>query len=430
MTQESQHFSQQRRNMDVRVQSDSKIVLKVLVIVIFIASSFLIWWLVQPPRLKADELLFSEVQHGTYQNKIQVAGQFKPLQQFWLVAPAEGVLTSLMIKPGSILQPGQLLATMTSQTLEQDIRKLQSSYAQAEAEYKAQQAQSEIEYSAAEIALLHSKHQAETSQLDVDTNKALVENGIVSRLQFEKMTKTALQHQLTLQVEKDRLQVIKRLQEAKLEAIRVKNQQIANELQELNRIQDSLQIRASDVGIVTQLAENLTPGQTLTAGSPIAQFADSNNLYAELYVPAMFASSLQHGLIVTLSLRSGTVQGEINRIDPRVINDRITVDVVLTQPMPAEARADLAVRADILISERTNSVFVQRPFYVQADRHQSVFVQDADGLSIYKKEVEFGAISGNQIEVLSGIVPGDRLLLTEIDPKMFQNSRIVLESLH
>lgn len=427
MTTELSRFNQHQHKMDIQISSNSKLRLKSVVALLLLTAVLLVWWWMQPPRLKTDELLFAEVLHGTFQKKLQVSGQFKPLDSFWLVVPAEGVLTSLTVRPGSVLQPGQLLASITSHTLEQNIKKAQAAYAQAEAEYKAQQAQSEIDYSAAEIALLHAQHQAETSQMDMATNAPLLESGIVSRLQFEKLTKITLQNELILKAEQARLQSLKRLQQARLTAILVKNKQMAHELEELVLLQQRLQIRAAEAGVVTQLAENLMPGQTLVAGSPIIQFAGSNSLYTELYVPAMYANSLQHGLVVTLHLQSGSLQGVVNRIDPRVVNDRITVDVVLPQKLPSEARAELAVRASILLSEQPDSVFVQRPFYVQADELQSVFIQAADGQSIYKRDVKFGAVSGNQIEVISGIVPNDKLLLTELTSGMFQNSRIMLE---
>lgn len=412
--------------MDIRIASKSRRSLKIAIVLGVMLVCFSLWWWWQPPRLTSSELLFADVKLGTFRNQLQVSGQLKPLDTFWLVVPADGVLTSLLVRPGSVLKEGQLLASITSLTLEQEVRKVQATYNQAQAEYLSQQAQAEIDFSTAEMALLHAQHQSEISNMDVVTNAPLVEDGIVSRLQFEKLTKAAVQHELLFQAEQKRLQSLKRQQKARLSALQMKNQQLADEVAELTLLQKRLQVQATEAAVVTQLAENLTPGQTLVAGSPFIQFASSNRLYAELFVPAIYASSLQHDLTVTLHLTSGPVQGVVNRIDPRVVNDRITVDVVLPEQLPVEARAELAVRADILLSEQQNSVFVQRPFYVQADKKQSVFVLSAEGDGMQKRDVQFGAVSGNQIEIAAGLAPAEKILLSELTPEFFSHPYIML----
>ena len=62
----------------------------------------------------------------------------------------------------------------------------------------------------------------------------------------------------------------------------------------------------------------------------------------------------------------------------------------------------------------TNVVYVGRPVLIQAGQEGSVFRIEPDGKQAVRTKVMLGRGSVNQIEIRSGLQPGDRVILSDM----------------
>jgi len=108
-----------------------------------------------------------------------------------------------------------------------------------------------------------------------------------------------------------------------------------------------------------------------------------------------------------------------------VTNGTVTVDVTFTEALPKGARPDLSVDGTIELEHLDDVVYVGRPAF--GDEHSTVgiFKLGPDGSSAERSQVQFGRSSVNTIEIVKGLVPGDRVILSDMS-QWDANDRIKL----
>ena len=111
--------------------------------------------------------------------------------------------------------------------------------------------------------------------------------------------------------------------------------------------------------------------------------------------------------------RNGIVDGKVSRIDPAVQSGTVQVDVELTGELPRGARPDLSVDGTIEIERLAHVVFMGRPAFGQPNTTVGIFKIVEDGRYAVRIPVELGRTSVNAVEILKGLVPGDRVILSD-----------------
>jgi len=172
---------------------------------------------------------------------------------------------------------------------------------------------------------------------------------------------------------------------------------------------DALHVVAGQAGVVQQVA--VEAGQSVIAGAPLAKVVVPDRLQARLKIPESSTEDVGLGLKATVDTRSGVVHGEVVRIDPGAQNGSVTVDVRITDTLPKGARPDQNVDGVIELARIADVLHVARPAIGEA--HASVSVFKLDGDRARRVPVKFGRAALKDIEITSGLVAGDEIVLSD-----------------
>jgi beta-lactamase regulating signal transducer with metallopeptidase domain len=136
---------------------------------------------------------------------------------------------------------------------------------------------------------------------------------------------------------------------------------------------------------------------------------------AELKIAEMQIKELQPGQRVVIDFRGPSLAaGRVTRIRPGVSNGVVTVDVQV-EPLPSTVVTPPAeVDGTIEIGRLTNVVHVGRSVSARADSEGYLYRVEPGGNQAVRVKVVFGKSSVNQIEIRSGLQPGDRVILSDI----------------
>jgi hypothetical protein len=154
-------------------------------------------------------------------------------------------------------------------------------------------------------------------------------------------------------------------------------------------------------------------GARVAEGTSLARVARPDVLIARLLVPEVQAKDVALGMPVGVDTHNGVVQGRVERIDPAVRNGSVQVDVALSGALPSGARPDLSVDGRIRIARLDNVLSVGRPALAKADGDLGLFRLDRDGNEATRVPVRVGAASVDRVQVLRGLVAGDRVILSD-----------------
>jgi RND family efflux transporter MFP subunit len=252
-------------------------------------------------------------------------------------------------------------------------------------------------------------HQA---QLTAQTNEGLFKEGLVADLTLKLSEVRAEELKTRYDIEQKRLAVYEesakaqmQVQEAKVEQLRalwgLKKQQL-----------DALHVRAGISGVLQEVP--LQVGQRVVPGTSLAKVVQPNKLKAQLKIAETQAKDVVVGQVAQVDTRNGVVKGKVSRVDPSVQNGTVTVDVAIEDQLPKGARPDLSVDGTIELDRLADVVYVGRPAFGQDQNSISLFRVNGDGDEADRVKVKLGKSSVNAVQILEGLKPGDRVILSDM----------------
>ena len=131
-----------------------------------------------------------------------------------------------------------------------------------------------------------------------------------------------------------------------------------------------------------------------------------------LQLPEALMKEVAIGQNVSVNIGAGALGGHVFSIDAAVQNGTARVSVTLNTPLPAGAAK--TVDATIDIENVPDAIYVGRPMMASANSDDTIFKIEADGKHAVRVPVHFGRASVNQIEIVTGLVPGDRVILSDM----------------
>ena len=114
------------------------------------------------------------------------------------------------------------------------------------------------------------------------------------------------------------------------------------------------------------------------------------------------------------------------QVGSSALNGVVAVHVGLNAPLPQGLEPGLNVDGIILIGRLPNVTYVGRPVLGTANSEASLFKIDSDSMHATSVKVRFGRLSVNTVEVVEGLQPGDRVILSDMGQYAGQ-SRIRLQ---
>jgi len=142
--------------------------------------------------------------------------------------------------------------------------------------------------------------------------------------------------------------------------------------------------------------------------------AASNNATVQLKIPEAQAKDVRTGEAASIDTHNGIVTGHVVGVVSVVSGAGTTVNVQLDGPMPKGITPGQEVDGTIEIEKLDNTTYVGRPVFGQPNTTVSLFKVDPDGKGASLVEVKLGRASVNSIEVLSGLQPADKVILSDM----------------
>jgi HlyD family secretion protein len=371
-------------------------------------------WRLKPAAPSADKatVWVDTVKRGPMLLEVRGLGSLVPEEILVIPAPTDGRVARRLLLPGSQVTADTVIMELTNPEQEQTTLDAEWQLKAAEAQYNSTKAQldSTLLDQKAKAATVQSEYTE--AQLNADRDVELAKRGLGSELNAKVTRAKAEASATSNEIEKQRLAVSAASAKAQLEEQRAKVEQL-RALYELKKSQlASLHVRAGAEGVLQELSVEV--GQRLAAGAPLAKVVQPTRLKAQLKIPETQAKDVQIGLLASIDTRNGLIPGHVMRVDPSVVEGSVTVDVKLDAALPKGARPDLSVEGTIEIENLADVVYVGRPAFGQPNSTVGIFRLDAEGKGASRAQVKLGRASVNSVEILSGLQPGDKVILSDM----------------
>lgn len=351
------------------------------------------------------------VQRGDMVRRVRGPGVLAPSEIRWIAATTEARVDRVLVQPGAVVEADTVLVEMSNPTLAQQVLEARSEVVAAEADLAALEVRLQSQVLDQRATLAQIRADAEGARLQVEAEAQLLEKNILPRIQYQRSVLNANQLEERLDIEQQRIEQFQNSVDAQVRAARARIEQLETMANFRAHQLEALNVTAGIRGVLQELT--VESGQRLAAGDNIARVARPDTLLAELRIPETQAKDVQLGQDVDVDTRNGVIPGRVMRIDPRVANGTVQVDVTLTGDLPPGARPDLSVDGTIQIERLDEVLYVGRPAFGTPESTVHLFrIDPSDGTAI-RVPVELGRSSVNVIEVRQGLTEGDEIILSD-----------------
>jgi HlyD family secretion protein len=363
------------------------------------------------PTVERSLVWVDTVRHGEMLREVRGIGTLVPEQISWIAARSAGRVDRILLHPGADVKPDDVILVLSNPEVAQAATDAASQLKAAEADLRSFKVQLESGLLASESTAAAAKADYEQAKLRAQVNDELFKKGLVSELDMRLSKVTVEQADARNTIEQKRFAFARDGVAPQLAMKAAEVDRVRTQAKLRQDALDALKVRAGMAGVLQVVPVEI--GAQVAAGANLARVADPSRLKAEVHIAETQAKDIRLGLPASIDTRNGVVEGRVSRVDPAVQNGTVLVDVSVTGELPPGARPDLSIDGTIQLERLEQVVFVGRPAFGQEKSTVGMFKLDPTGLYAIRTPVHLGRSSVNTIEVISGLKPGDRVILSD-----------------
>jgi HlyD family secretion protein len=361
--------------------------------------------------LESERIRTAVVGTGDVENTLTASGEVIPAYEQIFTSPIRASIKRILITPGARVQPGQPLV------------ELDKSLTQIEFErYQDQLALKRNGIDQLKMKLNKDLYDAEINDKikSLNINKLRADFEDAKRLQkvgggtFEDITRAENALKIA-ELEKKQLENDLRYNResmgASLRETELGAQIEGKNLQELQHKLKMADIVADRKGVLTWVNENI--GSSVTEGEMLAKVADLGSFRVEGSCSDVYADQVKTGLPVIIKINEAEMRGMITQVKPSVKDGVIGFTIQLDNSKNELLRPNMKVEVYVVTNKSANTLRVANGPAFTGKRKQFVFV--LQNKVAHRREVELGLSNFDFVEIKSGLKPGEKVILTDLN---------------
>jgi HlyD family secretion protein len=382
--------------------------------VVVAAIALTAWSLPQARRLlgtgssvSLDRLGLDDVRRGPFVRDIQAEGRVVAAFSPTLFAPQAGAVT-VQVHAGDSVRKGQVLATIASPEL---AARLAQELATADT-LQTDTLRSRVDAGEQRAALQGARENAaidvKAAENDLARQQKAFDAGAAAGMQVDhardalEKARIALAHaDAGLHSKDDSLKF----------EVQSKEQAHARQVllvEDLQRQVAELAVRSPVDGQVGQLF--VAERASVAKDAQLLTVIDLTQLEVQMQVAESYARDLAVGMPGEIAGNGRTWKARVSGISPEVVANEVAARLRFDGAMPDQLRQNQRLSVRVLLDQRPDVLSVRAGSFIDESGGQYAYVV-RDGVAV-KTPVRLGARSVDRVEILSGLQPGDRVVVS------------------
>lgn len=179
---------------------------------------------------------------------------------------------------------------------------------------------------------------------------------------------------------------------------------------EMKRILDDAQIRSPRKAILTYV--NKQVGAQVAKGSQVAIVSDLSHFRIDGEIADTYGDRISAGSKVIVKIGNEQLEGVVNSVTPLSKNGVISFSVQLDEDNNKRLRSGLKTDVYVLNAVKDGVMRIANASYYVGRGEYDLFV--LNGGEIVKRRVQLGDSNFEYVEVLSGLKPGDQVVVSDM----------------
>ena len=383
--------------------------LAVLVGVAFIAT--LAWGpAFLAPSVTRARVRTALVSVGPIESTLTASGTVVPEFEQVLAAPLNARVLRIIKRPGDKVRKGDPIVQLDVTDSESEVKTIDNKMSIKENE------QGQLRISL-ESTLVELKSQLEIKRLevqslglDVSQNRTLHSENLISDEQLRKSEVECQRAQIELKKLEESIQSAEKSTRAQLAGRDIEMAILRQEKQDKERRLRLATTQSDRDGVLTWVVQEV--GSVVNQGAVIARVADLSSFRVEATLSDVHASQLMPGLTARVLANEKMLDGMITGILPTIKDGAMTIVIGLKDKADPNLRSNLRVDVYVVSGHKDKALKIKRGPAVPGEGIHDLFVIRGD--VAVRTPVKIGLSSFEEAEVLSGLMEGDEVIVSDM----------------
>ena len=361
--------------------------------------------------VKEKDLVFSTVDQGTIEVSVSASGKVVPAFEEIINSPINTRILEGYRKGGDSVDVGTPILKLDLQSTETEYRKLLDE--EQMRGYKLQQLQVNNETTLKDLAMQVKVKEMTLNRMRVELRNERYLDSIGSGT-----TDKVRQAELSVNVAQLELEQLRQQYENEQQvlAAEYKVQELdfsifRKGLAEMKRTLDDAQVRSPRKAILTYINDQI--GVQVAQGEQIAIISDLSHFKVEGEIADTYGDRVAAGGKAIVKIGSEKLEGVVSSVTPLSKNGVIAFTVQLQDDSNRRLRSGLKTDVYVMNAVKEDVLRLANASYYVGRGEYDLFVRSSEG-ELQKRKVQLGDSNFEYVEVVSGLEPGDQVVVSDM----------------
>ena len=387
-------------------------------VIVLAVTAALAWagWQFVPHGLQvaSRDVRLALVEPGVFRDDIVVRATAQPLHSIILDSVESGRVEEVFAKDGQAVRKGDLLFRLSNPQRNLELLARQTEYSQQV-------------FNAANLRVaqetVRTDHQRRLSDLEFALlqavkqharNRKLAAQGFISAVSLDESADKLAQQRRALDEEKRSVDTEEQVRGRALQQMDSALHGLQSGLRLVSATVEALAVRAPSDGVLTDF--RLLVGETVRPDQHIGRIDDPRHFKLSAQVDEFYLSRLTVGRHGSVTQDGTTHALRVATVYPQIKEGRFTAEMVFTDQQPEVISPGQSMDAQLTLGEPAKALLLPNGAFVNDTGGAWVFVLKRDGERVEKRAVRIGRRNNTQVEVLSGLAPGENVIVSSYTP--------------
>ncbi|ARS34358.1 efflux RND transporter periplasmic adaptor subunit [Pontibacter actiniarum] len=364
-------------------------------------------------NVDSERITTGQVSEGMFQEFIAIDGSVDPLKSFYLDITEGGRVEKIYTDDGRTVQKGDTILKLSNTTLQIDFMTRETQLYDLMNERQNSEITMKQDLIRKENELAEIEYNLALAKRKYERNKMLIEEKVISREEYE-----AARDEYEYLNKRKTLAERSVKQDAKLMEDRLKQLDESIRRMEANigmarNTLNNLYVTAPFTGQLSTLKAEV--GESKAPGENIGQIDDLNGYKVKANIDEHYISRVYPGLHGSFDFNGKTYKITVAKVFPEVQNNTFQVDMEFAEGAPEGIRRGQTLQVKLNLNDGGKAVLIPRGGFYQSTGGNWVFVVQEGANYAEKRRIKLGRQNPNYYEVLEGLQPGEKVVLSSYD---------------
>ena len=395
---------------EVRRKEQRKQIIKIgggvgaAVAVIVVIISFL------QTSLNRKDLTISTVDQGVIEVSVSASGKVIPALEEIINSPINTRIVEIYKKGGDSVDVGTPILKLDLQSAETEYKKKLDEQQMKQLELEKLRVTGHSKLSEMEMNLKVSRMELDRKAVELRNERYLDSLGAGTT---DKVRQVELDYNVSqLKLKEDEQKYINEqaLAEADLKVKELELNIFRKSLAETKRTLDDAQVRSPRKAILTYVNNEI--GAQVSEGTKIAIVSDLSHFKIEGEIADTYGDRIAAGSKAVVKIGSDKLEGTVSDVTPLSKNGVISFTVQLEEDNHRRLRSGLKTDVYVMNAVKDDVMRIANASYYVGKGEYDLFVVNGDQL--LKRKVQLGDSNYEYVEVISGLQPGDQVVVSDM----------------